>query len=66
MAWPTSSKKKITYLLVAPILFPLWLTLPDTRTTRGTFLFFLLMDFKVFEFLSSFKCYLVRISFKRN
>ncbi|XP_031785453.1 sodium/potassium/calcium exchanger Nckx30C isoform X3 [Nasonia vitripennis] len=35
MAWPNSSKKKITYLLVAPILFPLWLTLPDTRTTRG-------------------------------
>ncbi|XP_031785668.1 uncharacterized protein LOC100115682 isoform X6 [Nasonia vitripennis] len=35
MAWPNSSKKKITYLLVAPILFPLWLTLPDTRTTRA-------------------------------
>lgn len=35
MAWPDTTKKRITYLLVAPILFPLWITLPDTRTPRG-------------------------------
>lgn len=35
MAWPRTAKKRITYLLVLPILFPLWLTLPDTRTPRG-------------------------------
>ncbi|KAK0076086.1 hypothetical protein PV325_005912 [Microctonus aethiopoides] len=35
MAWPSSPKKRLTYILVAPILFPLWLTLPDTRTPRG-------------------------------
>ncbi|XP_055684990.1 sodium/potassium/calcium exchanger Nckx30C isoform X4 [Lutzomyia longipalpis] len=35
MSWPSTGKKRITYLLVAPILFPLWLTLPDTRTPRG-------------------------------
>ncbi|XP_066584481.1 sodium/potassium/calcium exchanger Nckx30C isoform X2 [Prorops nasuta] len=35
MAWPTSPRKRLTYILVAPILFPLWLTLPDTRTPRG-------------------------------
>ncbi|XP_055713698.1 sodium/potassium/calcium exchanger Nckx30C isoform X2 [Phlebotomus papatasi] len=35
MSWPSTWKKRITYLLVAPILFPLWLTLPDTRTPRG-------------------------------
>ncbi|XP_044006996.1 sodium/potassium/calcium exchanger Nckx30C isoform X2 [Aphidius gifuensis] len=35
MAWPSSSKKRLTYILVAPILIPLWLTLPDTRTPRG-------------------------------
>ncbi|XP_074098483.1 solute carrier family 24 member Nckx30C isoform X2 [Cotesia typhae] len=35
MTWPTSPKKRLTYILVAPILFPLWLTLPDTRTPRG-------------------------------
>ncbi|KAK2583828.1 hypothetical protein KPH14_009723 [Odynerus spinipes] len=35
MAWPSSPRKRLTYILVAPILFPLWLTLPDTRTPRG-------------------------------
>lgn len=35
MAWPSGFLKQITYLLVAPIIFPLWLTLPDTRTPRG-------------------------------
>ncbi|XP_063238802.1 sodium/potassium/calcium exchanger Nckx30C isoform X2 [Bacillus rossius redtenbacheri] len=35
MSWPNSARKRITYLLVLPILFPLWLTLPDTRTPRG-------------------------------
>ncbi|XP_076668645.1 solute carrier family 24 member Nckx30C isoform X4 [Andrena cerasifolii] len=39
MAWPSSPKKRLTYILVAPILFPLWLTLPDTRTPRGKKLF---------------------------
>lgn len=35
MGWPSSARKRLTYILVAPILFPLWLTLPDTRTPRG-------------------------------
>ncbi|XP_051174151.1 sodium/potassium/calcium exchanger Nckx30C isoform X3 [Leptopilina boulardi] len=35
MGWPSSPKKRLTYILVAPILIPLWLTLPDTRTPRG-------------------------------
>lgn len=35
MAWPDTNRKRLTYLLVAPILFPLWLTLPDTRTPKG-------------------------------
>lgn len=35
MAWPSGTKDRISYLLVAPIIFPLWLTLPDTRTPRG-------------------------------
>lgn len=35
MGWPDTNRKRITYLLVAPIVFPLWLTLPDTRTPRG-------------------------------
>ncbi|XP_045502287.1 sodium/potassium/calcium exchanger Nckx30C isoform X2 [Colias croceus] len=35
MSWPSGFRKRITYLLVAPIVFPLWMTLPDTRTPRG-------------------------------
>lgn len=35
MAWPKEGRKRLTYVLVAPILVPLWLTLPDTRTPRG-------------------------------
>ncbi|XP_067002126.2 sodium/potassium/calcium exchanger Nckx30C [Anabrus simplex] len=35
MSWPDTARKRITYLLVAPIVFPLWVTLPDTRTPRG-------------------------------
>ena len=36
MGWPSGARKRITYILLAPIVFPLWLTLPDTRSPRGT------------------------------
>ncbi|CAG5015121.1 unnamed protein product [Parnassius apollo] len=39
MSWPSGFRKRLTYLLVAPIVFPLWMTLPDTRTPRGKNLF---------------------------
>ncbi|XP_061384129.1 sodium/potassium/calcium exchanger Nckx30C isoform X3 [Danaus plexippus] len=39
MSWPSGFRKRVTYLLVAPIVFPLWITLPDTRTPRGKKLF---------------------------
>ncbi|CAH0774501.1 unnamed protein product [Bemisia tabaci] len=35
IGWPDTTRKRLTYVLVAPIVFPLWLTLPDTRTPRG-------------------------------
>ncbi|KAF9416199.1 hypothetical protein HW555_006358 [Spodoptera exigua] len=35
MSWPSGFRKRVTYLLVAPIVFPLWMTLPDTRTPKG-------------------------------
>ncbi|XP_050305564.1 sodium/potassium/calcium exchanger Nckx30C isoform X2 [Anthonomus grandis grandis] len=35
MSWPQGARKRITYVLLAPIVFPLWLTLPDTRAPRG-------------------------------
>lgn len=36
ISWPSGARKRITYILLAPIVFPLWLTLPDTRCPRGT------------------------------
>ncbi|XP_054083582.1 uncharacterized protein LOC105218237 isoform X3 [Zeugodacus cucurbitae] len=35
MAWPDTARKRFTYIMVAPLLIPMWLTLPDTRTPRG-------------------------------
>ncbi|XP_075787606.1 sodium/potassium/calcium exchanger 2 [Pelodiscus sinensis] len=31
LAWPDTLRKKLTYLAVFPIVFPLWITLPDVR-----------------------------------
>ncbi|KAG7458931.1 hypothetical protein MATL_G00225860 [Megalops atlanticus] len=31
LAWPETPRKRLTYLLIFPIVFPLWLTLPDVR-----------------------------------
>ncbi|KZS21124.1 putative Sodium/potassium/calcium exchanger 2 [Daphnia magna] len=35
LSWPEGTRKQLTYLFLAPILWPLWLTLPDTRTPQG-------------------------------
>ncbi|XP_037545663.1 sodium/potassium/calcium exchanger 2-like [Nematolebias whitei] len=31
LAWPDSLRKRLTYLVILPIVLPLWLTLPDVR-----------------------------------
>ncbi|XP_069023631.1 sodium/potassium/calcium exchanger 2-like [Embiotoca jacksoni] len=31
LAWPDTPRKQLTYLVILPIVFPLWLTLPDVR-----------------------------------
>lgn len=31
LSWPESKRKRFTYLLILPIVFPLWITLPDVR-----------------------------------
>ncbi|XP_019732030.1 sodium/potassium/calcium exchanger 2-like [Hippocampus comes] len=31
LAWPDTTRKQLTYLVILPIVFPLWLTLPDVR-----------------------------------
>ncbi|XP_057187729.1 sodium/potassium/calcium exchanger 2-like isoform X2 [Triplophysa rosa] len=39
LAWPDTPRKRAMYLLILPIVFPLWLTLPDVRreTSRKFF-----------------------------
>ncbi|XP_013403406.1 sodium/potassium/calcium exchanger Nckx30C isoform X2 [Lingula anatina] len=31
ISWPKTPRKRLTYILLAPIVFPLWITLPDVR-----------------------------------
>ncbi|XP_077424913.1 sodium/potassium/calcium exchanger 1-like isoform X2 [Vanacampus margaritifer] len=31
LEWPDTPRKQVTYLLLLPIIFPLWLTVPDVR-----------------------------------
>lgn len=31
LAWPPNPRKQVTFLIVLPIVFPLWITLPDVR-----------------------------------
>ncbi|XP_042231292.1 sodium/potassium/calcium exchanger Nckx30C-like isoform X7 [Homarus americanus] len=40
LRWPDTCRKRITYIVVAPLIIPLWITLPDTRTPRGKRFFF--------------------------
>lgn len=35
LSWPDSNRKRLTYLLIIPIVLPLWLTLPDSRKTSS-------------------------------
>ncbi|XP_074787846.1 sodium/potassium/calcium exchanger 2 isoform X2 [Athene noctua] len=35
LAWPDTPRKQLTYLLVLPIVFPLWVSLPDVRKPRS-------------------------------
>ncbi|XP_029701720.1 sodium/potassium/calcium exchanger 1-like isoform X2 [Takifugu rubripes] len=35
LEWPETGRKQATYLLLLPIIFPLWLTLPDVRNTAS-------------------------------
>ncbi|KAL7988663.1 hypothetical protein Chor_007582, partial [Crotalus horridus] len=31
LAWPDTPRKQFTYLIILPVVFPLWVTLPDVR-----------------------------------
>ncbi|GIX96041.1 hypothetical protein CDAR_7001 [Caerostris darwini] len=41
ISWPKENKKRISYVLMAPIIFPLWLTLPDVRRDEKKKWFFI-------------------------
>ncbi|XP_042245422.1 sodium/potassium/calcium exchanger 1-like [Thunnus maccoyii] len=36
LEWPETPRKQATYLFLLPIVFPLWLTLPDVRNATST------------------------------
>lgn len=36
LEWPETTRKQATYLFLLPIVFPLWLTLPDVRNPVST------------------------------
>nr|XP_046264423.1 sodium/potassium/calcium exchanger 2-like isoform X2 [Scatophagus argus] len=36
LAWPDTLRKQITYLIILPIVLPLWITLPDVRRETST------------------------------
>ncbi|XP_006864531.1 PREDICTED: sodium/potassium/calcium exchanger 2 isoform X2 [Chrysochloris asiatica] len=35
LAWPPNARKQVTFLIVFPIVFPLWITLPDVRKSSS-------------------------------
>jgi len=39
LAWPSNPRKQVTFLIVFPIVFPLWITLPDVRKPVSRSLF---------------------------
>uniref|UniRef100_A0A3Q2Y3K2 Sodium/potassium/calcium exchanger 1 n=1 Tax=Hippocampus comes TaxID=109280 RepID=A0A3Q2Y3K2_HIPCM len=46
LEWPDTRRKQVTYLFLLPIVFPLWLTVPDVRKQNSR-------KFFVFTFLGS-------------
>ncbi|XP_054842927.1 sodium/potassium/calcium exchanger 2 [Eublepharis macularius] len=35
LAWPDTTRKRLTYLAILPIVLPLWITLPDVRNEKS-------------------------------
>lgn len=35
LSWPDTCRERVTYILFLPIIIPLWITLPDTRSDKG-------------------------------
>lgn len=47
LAWPSDTHKQVTFLVVFPIVFPLWITLPDVRKPVSKAFFFFWNEFLV-------------------
>ncbi|XP_042660734.1 sodium/potassium/calcium exchanger 2 isoform X2 [Tyto alba] len=58
LAWPDSPRKKLTYLLVLPIVFPLWVSLPDVRKPKSR-RFFLITFFGSISWIAFFSYLMV-------
>lgn len=63
LEWPDTRRKQATYLLLLPIVFPLWLTVPDVRNQVNIWT-------HISDQLWYFKClnttYLFCVMFNRN
>lgn len=66
LEWPDTRRKQATYLFLLPIVFPLWLTLPDVRNpvsiliiSRKTFEYFLLCFSHVIRIFQASRKYFV-------
>ena len=54
LEWPDNRRKQATYLILLPIVFPLWLTVPDVRNPVRTvlvFFFFPRLDSVFFSYV---------------
>ncbi|CAN0312426.1 unnamed protein product [Bubo scandiacus] len=58
LAWPDTPRKQLTYLLVLPIVFPLWVSLPDVRKPVKK-VFFLLHFFGSISWIAFFSYLMV-------
>lgn len=58
LAWPSNPRKQVTFLIVLPIVFPLWLTLPDVRKPSAR-KFFLITFFGAITWIAIFSYLMV-------
>lgn len=57
LSWPEGNRKRLTYIFLAPILWPLSLTLPDTRTPQGNLVNLYANFFNLIDPLCKMSCF---------
>ncbi|KAL4640240.1 sodium/potassium/calcium exchanger 2-like isoform X2 [Arapaima gigas] len=58
LAWPDTPRKQFTYIFIFPIVFPLWITLPDVRKDSSK-KFFLITFFGAICWIAAFSYLMV-------